>query len=498
MVQVVPGRARGRASRVLSSLIVQVLIAAVIGIIVGHLWPDFGEGLKPVGDGFIRLIKMVISPLIFCVVVVGIAKAGDMRSVGRIGLKALIYFEVVTTAALFLGLVVGNVVQPGAGLNVDPSTLDASGVQTTAGGHQMPGPAQFVLDMIPESAVGAFADNELLQVLLFAVLFASGLLHVGVQRAPQVFSFVEQTGEIIFKVIGYVMRLAPIAVFGSMAYLIGQYGLSSLGTYAKLIGAAYGAALLFCVLLGVLLKLVTGISILRFLRYTREEFALALGTASSECVMPSLMQKLEWAGCRREAVGLVVPTGYSFNLDGASIYLSLATLFMAQAVGVDLSIGQQVVVILVLVLTSKGMAGVPGSAFIVLSATASAVGVIPVAAVALILGADRIMDTMRVATNLLGNCVATFIVSKWDGALDLGRVREVLAEPESSSREVAAKSAGIVPERAAAAETTAAADGVGAAGVAGSMSAPSNGELPDDVPIKTRSAGPDQQFSEGE
>ena len=427
---------QSRVRRALSSLFIQVLIAAVIGILVGHLWPDFGEALKPVGDGFIRLIKMVIAPLIFCVVVVGIAKAGDMRSVGRIGFKALIYFEVVTTAALALGLIAGNVLQPGAGLNVDPNTLDTSGVDAKTHGGTMPGPAQFVLHMIPESAVGAFADNELLQVLLFAVLFASGLLHVGIDRAPQVFRFIEQTGEIIFKVIGYVMRLAPIAVFGSMAYLIGQYGLSSLGTYAKLIGACYGAALLFIVILGVLLKLFTGLSLLRFLRFTREEFALAVGTASSECVMPRMMEKLERAGCRKEAVGLVVPTGYSFNLDGASIYLSLATLFMAQAVGVDLTVGQQITVVLVLILTSKGMAGVPGSAFIALSATASAVGVIPVAAVALMLGADRIMDTMRVVTNLLGNCVATFIVSKWDGAFDQNKAREALAAPEASAQEL--------------------------------------------------------------
>ncbi|KAA5827122.1 C4-dicarboxylate transporter DctA [Saccharopolyspora hirsuta] len=421
-----------RARRILSSLFVQVLIAAAIGIAVGHFWPDFGAALKPIGDGFIRLIKMAIAPLIFCVVVVGICKAGDMRSVGRIGLKALIYFEVVTTAALALGLIAGNVLQPGAGLDVDPATLDASGVVEKTHGEQMPGPAEFVLHMIPESAVAAFAENELLQVLLFAVLFAAGLLHVGVTRAPQVFAFVDQTGEIIFKIIGYVMRLAPIAVFGSMAYLIGEYGLSSLSTYAKLIAACYGAALLFCVLLGVLLRAVTGLSLLRFLRYTREEFALAVGTASSEAVMPRMMEKLERAGCRREAVGLVVPTGYSFNLDGASIYLSLATLFMAQAVGVDLTVGQQITVILVLVLTSKGMAGVPGSAFIALSATASAVGVIPVAAVALMLGADRFMDTMRVVTNLLGNCVATFIVSKWDGAFDRERAREVLADPAAA------------------------------------------------------------------
>ncbi|TDC93391.1 C4-dicarboxylate transporter DctA [Saccharopolyspora aridisoli] len=425
---------RSPVRSVLSSLFVQVLIAAVLGILVGHLWPGFGESLKPVGDGFIRLIKMVIAPLIFCVVVVGIAKAGDMRSVGRIGLKALIYFEVVTTAALALGLIAGNVVQPGAGLNVDPSTLDTSGVEAKTEGEQMPGAADFVLHMIPESAVGAFADNELLQVLLLAVLFAAGLLHVGIDRAPQVFHFIEQAGEIIFKIIGYVMRLAPIAVFGSMAYLIGQYGLSSLSTYAKLIGACYGAAALFIVVLGVLMRVFTGLSLIRFVRFAREEFALAIGTASSECVMPRMMEKLERAGCRKEAVGLVVPTGYSFNLDGASIYLSLATLFMAQAVGVELTVGQQITVILVLILTSKGMAGVPGSAFIALSATASAVGVIPVAAVALILGADRIMDTMRVVTNLLGNCVATFIVSKWDGALDPAQARETLAAPEASAK----------------------------------------------------------------
>lgn len=441
---------RSPVRSVLSSLFVQVLIAAALGILVGHLWPSFGESLKPVGDGFIRLIKMVIAPLIFSVVVVGIAKAGDMRSVGRIGLKALIYFEIVTTAALALGLIAGNVVQPGAGLNVDPSTLDASGVEAKTHGEQMPGAADFVLHMIPESAVGAFADNELLQVLLLAVLFAAGLLHVGLDRAPQVFHFIEQTGEVIFKIIGYVMRLAPIAVFGSMAYLIGQYGLSSLSTYAKLIGACYGAAALFIVVLGVLLRAFTGLSLIRFVRFTREEFALAVGTASSECVMPRMMEKLERAGCRKEAVGLVVPTGYSFNLDGASIYLSLATLFMAQAVGVELTIGQQITVVLVLILTSKGMAGVPGSAFIALSATASAVGVIPVAAVALILGADRIMDTMRVVTNLLGNCVATFIVSKWDGALDPLRARETLATPEASAKLMAAEHSATTAEDAAA------------------------------------------------
>ena len=428
---------RGWAKAALSSLFVQVLIAAALGIAIGHLWPSVADVLKPVGDGFIRLIKMVIAPLVFCVVVMGIAKAGDLKSVGRIGLKALIYFEIVTTAALALGLIAGNALRPGEGLNVDPATLDTSAVDAKTGGGELPSTSEFLLHAIPDSAVGAFAENELLQVLVFAVLFGAGLCHVGQERAPLVFGFIEQVNSVIFKIIGYVMRLAPIAVFASMAYLIGQYGLGSLGRYAVLIGASYGAALLFCALLALLLRAFAGISMVRFVRYTREEFALAVGTASSEAVMPRMMAKLEAAGCRKDAVGLVLPTGYSFNLDGASIYLSLATLFMAQAVGIDLTLGQQLTVVLVLMLTSKGMAGVPGSAFLALSATAAAVGVIPPAAVALLLGADRIMDTMRVVTNLLGNCVATFVVARWEGALDRDRARAALAgAPEERPKAV--------------------------------------------------------------
>jgi len=418
-----PKASLGRAAR---SPFAQVVFAALAGIVVGALWPEFGAALRPMGEAFIRAIKMVIAPLVFCVVVTGIAKAGDLRSVGRIGLKALIYFEVVTSAALFLGLLMAHIVRPGAGLHIDPSTLDSAALTQRTAGAALPGAGSFLLHVIPESAFAAFAENRLLQVLLFAVLFGCALAHVGPTRAPLVLPFVEQTGEVIFRIVGYVMLFAPLAVFGSMAQLIGQYGLSSLATYGRLIGACYLAAALFCLLLAVILRSLAGVSLWHFLRYTRAEFILAIGTASSESVMPKMMEKLRDCGCQPAAVGLVLPTGYSFNLDGASIYLSMATLFMAQAVDVNLTLRQQLTVLFVLMLTSKGMAGIPGSAFLALSATASAVGVIPVGAVALMLGADRIMDTMRVVTNLLGNCVATFVVARWEGALDVDRARAVL------------------------------------------------------------------------
>ncbi|MEV7424718.1 cation:dicarboxylase symporter family transporter [Streptomyces sp. NPDC091212] len=410
----------------LRSPFVHVLVAILLGIAVGALWPGSADSLKLISDGFLRLIKMVISPLVFCVVVLGIAKAGDLKSVGRIGVKALIWFEVVTTLALLLGLVIGNVFQPGAGFAGGHPHLDESAVEATTGGAELPGVSGFLLGVIPVSAVSAFAENQLLQVLLLAVLVGAAILHVGRQRAPLVLNLIDQTGEVIFKLVGYVMKLAPLAAFGSAAYLIGQYGLSALSSYGKLLAACYGAALLFIIGLGVLLRVFTGLSLWRFLVYTRSEFSLAVATASSESVMPRMMEKLRGAGCAPAPTGLVLPTGYSFNLDGASIYLSLATLFMAQAVGVDLSLGQQLTVVLVLMLTSKGMAGIPGSAFLALSATVAALDVVPAGAVALLLAADRLMDTMRVVTNLLGNCVATFVVARWEGMLDLEAARTAL------------------------------------------------------------------------
>ncbi|MFE7284110.1 cation:dicarboxylate symporter family transporter [Streptomyces noursei] len=417
-----------RAGRLLrKSLFVQVLLALLLGVLVGRLWPQAGSSLQPLGDGFVRLIKAVIAPLVFCVVVAGITKAGDLKSFGRIGVKALIWFEVATSIALVVGLLAGNIFSPGAGMHVDPASLDKGSVDATTGGGKLPSAGQFILEALPNSAVGAFAENSLLQVLVLACLVGAALLHLGQQRVPQLLPLIEQVQDVVFTIVGYLMKLAPLAVFGATAHLVGQYGLGAMSTYGKLIAVCYGVALVFLVLLGLALKAVTGLSLWKFVRYTREELLLALGTGSSETVMPRMMQKLRAAGCRDDAVGLVLPTGYSFNLDGASIYLSIGTLFIAQAIGVHLSLGQQITVVLVLMLTSKGMAGVPGSAFLALSATASALGVIPAAAVALLLGVDRIMDSMRVATNLLGNCVAVFAVSRWEGALDRVTAKQVLA-----------------------------------------------------------------------
>ncbi|MEU4871420.1 cation:dicarboxylase symporter family transporter [Streptomyces sp. NPDC021608] len=422
----VPSPPRRVARLLRTSLFAQVAVALVLGVIVGRLWPGVAADLQPLGDGFTRLIKTIISPLVFCVVVVGIAKAGDLKAFGRIGLKALVWFEVASTFALVIGLLAANVVQPGSGMNVDPATLDASAVDAKTGGGSLPSTTEFVVNALPTSFVGAFAENSLLQVLVLACLVGAALLHLGHTRVPKVLPAIEQAQEIVFAVVGFVMRLAPIAVFGATAVLIGNYGLGVIETYGKLIALCYAAAALFIALLAVALRVVTGLSLWKFLRYIRAEMLLALGTASTESVMPRVMQKLRRAGARDDAVGLVLPTGYSFNLDGASLYLSIGTLFIAQAVGVDLGLSEQITVILVLMLTSKGMAGIPGSAFLALSATASSLGAVPAGAVALLLGVDRIMDSMRVVTNLLGNCVAVFAVSRWEGALDLEQARKVL------------------------------------------------------------------------
>ena len=401
-------------------------MAVVAGIALGHFFPDLGADLRPLGDGFIKLIKMIIAPLIFCVVVTGIAKVGDISSVGRIGLKAIIYFEVVTTFALIFGLAIGNLVKPGAGFNVDPATLSESAVDAKTGGGHLPTTQEFLLGIIPDSVIGAFAENTLLAVLFFSCLFGVALAQFGGGKSTLVLTFIEQITHVIFRIIGYVMKVAPIGAFGAMAFIIGQYGIASLATFGKLILACYAAGLLFIGILALIAKFVVGMSLWKFMRYTREGFMLALGTASTESVMPRIMTKLQNAGNSPAATGLVVPTGYSFNLDGATIYLAIASLFLAQAFGVDLSLGQQLAVVGVLMLTSKGMAGVPGSSFLALSATAAAIGAYPVAGVALLLGADRIMDSMRVVVNLLGNCVATFVVAKWEGQLDTERMRKVL------------------------------------------------------------------------
>ncbi|GAS94032.1 C4-dicarboxylate transporter [Mycolicibacterium canariasense] len=414
-----------------TSLFVQLLVAIVAGILVGWLWPDVGGALKPLADGFIKLIKMLIAPIIFCTVVLGIAHVGDLKSVGRIGVKALIYFEAVTTFALIFGLVVGNLVKPGAGFSIDAQTL-ATGAEAVAkktSNGELPHTVEFLLNIIPTSVVSAFAENALLQVLFFAVLFGLALAKFGESGPPVILEFVDHLSHIFFTVIGWVMRLAPVGAFGAMAYIIGQYGIGSLASYGKLIAACYLAAVLFILILALIVKVFAGVNLWKFVVYIKDELFLALGTASTEVVLPRIMAKLANAGCSRTTTGLVVPTGYSFNLDGATLYLSICVLFLAQALGVDLSLGEQITAVLVLMLTSKGMAGVPGSSFLALSATVAAIGhgAIPVAAVALLLGADRIMDSMRVSVNLLGNCVATFVVANWEGQLDKDRMRKVLA-----------------------------------------------------------------------
>jgi len=419
------------AGRWYQSLFVHLIVAVVAGVLIGHFWPQIGGALRPLGDGFIRLIKMIIAPLVFCVVVTGIAAVGDIRSVGRIGLKAIVYFEVVTTFALVFGLGVANLLRPGSGLSIDPATLDPGALAAkTAGGH-LPSTSEFLLNVIPESIVGAFAQNSLLQVLFFAVIFGCALSLVGPERAPMVFGFIEQVQHTIFVVMRWVMRVAPIGAFGAMAFIIGQYGIATLGTYAALIGACYGAGALFVLVLAAISRWYAGVSLWRFVRYAREEFLLALGTASTESVLPRIMTRLTDSGCSKATTGLVVPTGYSFNLDGATLYLAISTVFLAQAFGVEMSLGQQLAAVGVLMLTSKGMAGVPGSSFLALSATAAAIGAFPVAGVALLLGADRLMDSMRVVVNLLGNCVATFVVAKSEGQLDVERMRAVLIDGEA-------------------------------------------------------------------
>ncbi|MDR7159586.1 cation:dicarboxylate symporter family transporter [Arthrobacter sp. BE255] len=401
-----------------TSLFFQILIAVFLGIGIGHFWPDIGSGLRPLGDGFIQLIKMIIAPLIFLVIVTGISAVGDVKAVGRVGVKALVYFTAATLFALVFGLIVGNIVQPGAGLNIDPSTLSQDAVNAKTGTAPPKDAGAFLLGVIPTSVVGAFANNSLLQVLCFSVFFGAAIVVVGRERCMPVIGLLETVLELFFKIMAWVMRVAPIGALGAMAFIIGQYGLGSLSTYALLVAACYGAAIIFIGLLFVVAWVYPRVPLWQFIKYSREEFLLALGTASTESVLPRIMTKLTNAGCSRATTGLVVPTGYSFNLDGAALYLSISLLFLAQAFGHHLDLGQQLAALGILMLTSKGMAGVPGSAFLALSATAGALGIFPVAGVALLLGADRLMDSMRVSVNLLGNCVATFVVAKWEGQFD--------------------------------------------------------------------------------
>ena len=403
----------------------QVLAAVLIGVLLGHFYPGLGTEMKPFGDAFIKGIKMLIAPVIFCTVVLGIAGMEDMKKVGKTGGLALLYFEIVSSIALVVGLVVVNVLQPGAGMNVDPASLDTIAIAAYTGPGKIGTTTDFLMNIIPSSAVDAFAKGEILQVLFLAILFGFALHKFG-GRGTMVFDLIEKTSHVLFDMIGVIMKFAPIGAFGAMSFTIGKYGIGSLFSLGKLMGSFYLTCFLFVfIVLGVIAR-INGFNIFKFVRYIKEELLIVLGTSSSESVLPRMMEKMELLGAKKTCVGLVIPTGYSFNLDGTSIYLTMAAVFIAQATNTPMTIMQEVTLLLVLLLTSKGAAGVTGSGFIVLAATLSAVGDVPVAGLAIILGIDRFMSEARALTNLVGNGVATIVVAKWTGELNQKQLTSAL------------------------------------------------------------------------
>ena len=406
----------------------QVIFAVITGVLLGHFYPELGVAMKPWGDAFIKAIKMLISPIIFCTVVLGIAGMEDMKKVGKTGGLALLYFEIVSSLALIIGLMVVNILQPGVGMNIDPASIDTKGIAAYTGPGKLGTTTDFLINIIPNTAVEAFAKGEILQVLFIAVLFGFALHRFG-GRGTLVFDMVEKTSHVLFDMIGFIMKFAPVGAFGAMAFTIGKYGIVSLFSLGKLMGSFYLTCLLFIFIVLGLIARFNGFSIFKFVRYIKEELLIVLGTSSSESVLPRMMEKMENLGANKTCVGLVIPTGYSFNLDGTSIYLTMAAVFIAQATDTPMSLTQQLTMLLVLLLTSKGAAGVTGSGFIVLAATLSAVGNLPVAGLALILGIDRFMSEARALTNLVGNGVATIVVANWTGELDKNILKNRLDNP---------------------------------------------------------------------
>ena len=410
-------------------LYVQVLFAIVCGVLLGVFYPKLGVDMKPLGDGFIKLIKMIIAPVIFCTVVAGIAGMQDMKKIGRVGGKALLYFEVVSTVALALGLVVANVIRPGDGFNANPATLDTSSIAQYTDKAKSQTMTDFVMNIIPNTFIDAFAKGDILQVLLVAILFGFALSILG-ERGRPITKLIDDASHVIFGVVGIIMKVAPIGAFGAMAFTIGKFGLGSLLPLAKLMGSFYLTCGLFIIVVLGLIARFTGFSIFRFISYIKEELLIVLGTSSSESALPALMRKLEKLGCSKPVVGLVVPTGYSFNLDGTNIYMTMAALFVAQATNTDLTLGQQLTILGVAMLTSKGASGITGAGFITLAATLAVVPTIPVAGMALILGIDRFMSECRALTNFIGNGVATVVVSAWENELDHDRLKSELRHPK--------------------------------------------------------------------
>ncbi len=412
----------------LQSLYIQVLIGIVLGISLGYLWPEHGAALKPLGDAFVKAVKMLIAPIIFCTVVTGIASMGDLKKIGRVGAKALLYFEVVTTLALIIGLIVAREFQPGHGIHANAATLDASSVSQYTNAAKQQSTVDFLLHIIPNTFVSAFSEGEILQVLLIAVLAGIALAQMGTKAAP-VMDLLHAVSKMFFGIVGMVTKAAPIAAFGAMAFTIGKYGVGTLLSLGKLMACVYLTCALFIfIVLGIIARM-HGFSLIKVLKYIKEELLVVLGTSSSETALPSLMEKMEQAGCGKSVVGIVLPAGYSFNLDGTSIYLTMAALFVAQATDTSLTLGQEIGILAVLLLTSKGAAAVTGGGFITLAATLSATGTIPVAGLALILGVDRFLSEARAITNLIGNTVAMLVVAKWEKEFDPVKGQALLAKP---------------------------------------------------------------------
>lgn len=414
-------------ARFFKSLFGQVIFALILGLLVGVFWPQFAVSLKPLGDGFIKLIKMIIAPLVFCVVVHGIVGAGDLKKVGRVGLKSLIYFEAVTTIALVLGIILAYTFSPGKGMNVDVSSLDATALTTyTANAEQVTDTVGFLMKIIPTTVFNAFTTGDILQVLLISILFGAGLALMG-EKGRSVGNMIEEVGAVLFKIIGFIVRLAPLGVLGAVSFTVGRYGIASLQQLGFLVLLFYAGVFFFVfVVLGAILRM-AGFSIISLIKYFREELAVVTGTASSDSVLPQVMRKLEGLGIKDSTVGLVIPTGYSFNLDAFSLYLTLVVVFIAQATNTDLSFGHMLLILGVALLTSKGAHGIPGSAIVVLAATLSAIPDIPMIGLVLVLSVDWFVGIVRALGNLIGNCVATVVIATWEGDIDKEKADRVLA-----------------------------------------------------------------------
>jgi aerobic C4-dicarboxylate transport protein len=428
-----------------NSLFGRVVIALVAGIVIGAVFPHFAQSLRPLGDGFLKLIKMVIGPIVFCVVVSGMAHAGDLRKVGRVGLKSVIYFEIMTTIALVIGAVLAYATRPGVGMNINLHSLDPASLSTyTEHAKSLKDTAGFLLKIIPDTAINAFATGDILQILVFSVLFGSALSLLG-NKAQRVSSLIDELSQVFFRVMGFIIKLAPLGVLGAIAFTTGTYGVESLKQLGMLVLVFYASCFVFvAVVLGIVMRL-AGFSIFKLIRYLREELSIVLGTASSDAVLPQIMRKLEWMGVKDSTVGLVIPTGYSFNLDGFSIYLTLAVIFIAQATNTPLSIHDLIVVVLVSLVTSKGAHGIPGSAIVILAATLSAIPAIPVLGLVLILPVDWFVGIARALTNLIGNCVATVVVAVWENDIDRARAHRVLNRDAALRYVPSGEDAGVEP-----------------------------------------------------